>query len=506
MKRSLTAGLAALLLVACAPSPSEVAPAPATSESPMGAEGETALADARFMLDLLAENYAGWPTKTSGPLANAIRDAEATMLREARAAETPTDHFHALFDYVETFGDGHMGLSNKIALEARDRPLPGTPTPEDLAQVPPLDDGTVSELVIGNPPHPVEGLWSIGGDRYVLRVSRHASDPGLFDAVVENTTADGWSEGDLKARFRAMPDGGLIGRYRAGDRSESGVHAELKAEGALLELTRWGYWQRVGDRAPDPQMMRRIVPDGLVALETLPDATPWFRLPNFAVESGQVIARLVEENRALLEGADRLVLDLRGNGGGSDSSYAPLLPFVVDDSFETVGAEILVTDRNLAAFEANATELEPDNPELAATIRAIVADIDARVDGRRGVFAPMYAETSTLTNVVPAPGARRVAVLIDGAGSSGEQFILDVKDAPNVTLFGHDNSAGVLDFSNMISTPLPSGRFDLRWATSRSLRLPENGIDDGGIAPDVRFGDEVDDPVMAANDWLKANP
>ena len=104
-------------------------------------------------------------------------------------------------------------------------------------------------------------------------------------------------------------------------------------------------------------------------------------------------------------------------------------------------------------------------------------------------------------SVLSSPG--RIVVLIDGAGSTAEQFLLAARQSRKVTLMGQENSAGVLDFANQVSEETPSGRFRLFWGISRSLRLPEDPVDPDGIAPQVRIPDDVADPVGFAQAWLE---
>jgi C-terminal processing protease CtpA/Prc len=93
-------------------------------------------------------------------------------------------------------------------------------------------------------------------------------------------------------------------------------------------------------------------------------------------------------------------------------------------------------------------------------------------------------------------------VLIDGAASSAEQFLLLARQSHKVTLFGKRNSAGVLDFANVVGMPTPSGRYQVYWGTSRSLRVPDDPVDPDGITPDIRIPEKVDDPVAFAKAWL----
>jgi hypothetical protein len=49
----------------------------------------------------------------------------------------------------------------------------------------------------------------------------------------------------------------------------------------------------------------------------------------------------------------------------------------------------------------------------------------------------------------------------------------------------------------------PSGRYGMYWATSRSLRLPDDPVDPDGIPPDIRIPEDAVDPVGFAQAWLE---
>jgi len=51
--------------------------------------------------------------------------------------------------------------------------------------------------------------------------------------------------------------------------------------------------------------------------------------------------------------------------------------------------------------------------------------------------------------------------------------------------------------------PTPSGRYQVFWATSRSMRLPGDPVDPDGIAPDIRIPAGEADPVAYAQRWLE---
>jgi C-terminal processing protease CtpA/Prc len=107
---------------------------------------------------------------------------------------------------------------------------------------------------------------------------------------------------------------------------------------------------------------------------------------------------------------------------------------------------------------------------------------------------------------------KQVGVIINGRNaSSAEQFILTAKNSSKVILFGTENTAGVLDYSNITPKELPSGEYSLWLPATRSRRLPENPIDNIGIAPDIyipfeptlQLFDRLDDWVYFVKNYLE---
>jgi C-terminal processing protease CtpA/Prc len=71
-----------------------------------------------------------------------------------------------------------------------------------------------------------------------------------------------------------------------------------------------------------------------------------------------------------------------------------------------------------------------------------------------------------------------------------------------VVLFG-DHTAGSVDYSTVNRVQFPSGRFELFYPISRSLRLPEEPIDNRGIAADIPIPKSSRDPIGFVQNWLE---
>jgi hypothetical protein len=209
-------------------------------------------------------------------------------------------------------------------------------------------------------------------------------------------------------------------------------------------------------------------------------------LPSFHPSHRPRLEKLLAANQAALEARPRWVIDVRRNSGGSDDTYEPLLAWLMCNEWVTVGTEFLATPANVAPHERLCDWMGLDDLHSRALMQRLAASLRA---APRGTYVRLDEERDGFVWRQPAPKTlrrpKRVAVLIDHeCGSSGEQFLLDLRQSRNVKLLGRP-TGGVLDYSNVRPHLLPSGEHVLWCASSRSLRLPGYPIDGIGVAPDV---------------------
>jgi C-terminal processing protease CtpA/Prc len=203
------------------------------------------------------------------------------------------------------------------------------------------------------------------------------------------------------------------------------------------------------------------------------------------------------------------ILDVRGNPGGDDSTYYPLLSWLLTER-EDVQAQWLSTPANIEGREKICAMFEPGDKECESYSASAVNRMRA-------------VATGTYVNQDPGPAIRllavenvephrplRVAVLIDRAcGSSCEEFLLAVRQGVNVKLVGRA-TFGSLDYSNLLPHTLPSAERVLWYATSRSCRLPDLPVDLAGIQPDIYLPQPANeqqrkDEVMRVQSWLEGH-
>jgi len=234
-------------------------------------------------------------------------------------------------------------------------------------------------------------------------------------------------------------------------------------------------------------------------LLTLTSFDPWCREP---------LISLLKNNHAALAEHPNWIIDVRGNGGGNDSSYEPILPWLMPDEMASFGALWLATPANIEGhknacviFAPGDAECEKFTNDAIARIRKAAAGSLVPQDDKGGIS---FERQNPLEPQRPS----RVAILIDGGcASSCEEFLLAVRQSYSVKLIGR-RSFGSLDFSNLRPFALPSGERVLWYATSRSLRIPDLPVDLAGIPPDIYLplatGDHAkEDEVVRVQSWLE---
>jgi hypothetical protein len=232
------------------------------------------------------------------------------------------------------------------------------------------------------------------------------------------------------------------------------------------------------------------------------------RVPSFAVGLGPAIDTIVVEHEEALRAHEILIVDLRGNGGGSDTTWTDLVKPIYTDPMERWGVRWYPTEGNARAIEEQVEQMRTD-PRSASMCDAMqqIADGMREHLGEGPVsLGASPGRTVTLPNVWDTP--RRVGIVADRTCASAcENFLLAARQSTKVTVFG-SATYGVTDFQNIRAAELPSGDRQLRFAMSISERVLETGDRRRGIVPDEELPSELlrdaDGAIEAVLDRMRA--
>ena len=468
-----------LVLAVALPAAAPAGPVPADS-TPTCAEDLDAL-DRKVRAD-----YGGFPLEIRGPRKSEF-DGMLAALRPRAVRAVGDACFAVLQAYADFFADPHLFIYQSARLDSAETARRAA-SAEHVALT--ADDAV--RYFRGNAARldAIEGVWSDGH----LRVAIVRDPPpavGRFTAVVLTGDTSTWVPGGVRARFVRTSDGRYEGEVFARNYARRQVRAAIYKRVMLrLDPGIWGK-EMPTDAADsglldptDPHRATLVVRDGAPVL-SIPSHDPAYR---------PWLDSLLEARRDLLLHSDRLIVDLRGNEGGSSLMTTALMPYIVSDSQRPP----YFRDRSDQADRGKGVMLSsPDQITYAiGMMGGDTTDPSARrflerMRASPGGFAP-FADTldppSPAHPVTPVYGPRRVGILVDrGTVSAGEAFLIQALRSTRVTSFGQP-TAGALDYQNVsIVALLPNER---RWllgypAITAQPDLPADGVRGKGIRPDV---------------------
>lgn len=238
-------------------------------------------------------------------------------------------------------------------------------------------------------------------------------------------------------------------------------------------------------------------PDSDFGFSLVDNQTILFKLPSMGDKYAGLVQKRLHESKALLDSMPNLIIDCRGNPGGSFATWSPIKRYLY--------ANPTITDGYLYwASEDNAQYVEQNLIRPSST-RKEKKRIKARAKAMRkrpGVFVGnMNAYRETLREVTPNP--KKVVILVDGkCASSCEEFVFWARQSSKVSILGVQ-TAGVADFGALNTLSIPCLNWRLTYPTARNNRVADKrGIDNIGIMPDACIEPETADWVKFAREWM----
>lgn len=265
--------------------------------------------------------------------------------------------------------------------------------------------------------------------------------------------------------------------------------ASLYLNDRVIELHGEEYFVRQTNSSIfDDAFLRSYLPVNPNGTNTFPlalqlsDSTFYIRVSSFAYDYAE---RTIKKYWSAVTSSPNLIIDIRNNGGGQDNYYQILADLIYTHPYESKGVEWYATENNIKMGEDAIKNGDVKNGEEG--IRWMKTLVDAmKQNPGKFVNHPMMGNDQVVSSDTIYLYPKKVGIIInENNGSAAEQFLLTAKHSSKVTLFGNSNTAGVLDYSNAISENFPSNKYSLTFPMTRSRRLPDNPIDNIGIAPDV---------------------
>lgn len=411
--------------------------------------GATLAADARALHTTYRDSHPGAVDPENPGFVEALDRGLAVTLERAKTALSWPDYWWAMREYVAGFNDGHVFINTTADapslpvgwpgfLTRSEKDVPVVATREDGADAPPLGarlvscDGEPADRLTGETVGRFRGLWTLASQRetHGWRLFLDAGNP--------------YARRPETCRFA----------HEGGEREYRLVWRPL----AQPELERRLPAVSAAFRAP-------------VERRTFGDAGLWISAGTFSgdlsFEPGKALEALVgglEKDPAAIAAARVIVLDVRGNGGGS-SRWGDRIAATIWGERNAAAAkprsaavDWRVSAANIAEMQAYADDPEGD-PEIRAWTRGGVAGMTrAQTAGRALWRQPSSADAAASPAIDPAAFKTRakVFVLTDSACGSACLDALDVWLKLRAVQVGRETSADSL-YMEIRQQVLPSG-------------------------------------------------
>jgi hypothetical protein len=494
-----TAPLVLLLLTV-----SLVAPSLMAGDVPCDCKGRV---DA--LVSRIEANYIGYALGVKTAAKKAAWRKHVAAIRAKAAGTSEDDCVFTARELTDWFHDGHL-----FVLEAPDV------TPEQAAklaaeaEVIPKSESDIRAYLSANAAKldPLEGIW-YSNEGYRVGIIRDPKQGRRdFAAVFLTEGVTDWKPGQVKAEFTAMTPG-MYGatlyvanhspRHPLAEGRDTRTRTGAKIfRGVLLEMAprTWGKEfpllpQELGTLDPkDPRAP---------TLRALGGDTVVISIPSHSPEHHDPLEAMLKANEQAIVNAKTLIIDLRGDEGGSAGTTDPLAPYIytgVEKKRAAAGNDdlpvVLSSPDNICYYQKGIEEHWAP-PHLVERMKANPGKVVSYSDDGR---SPWTYEKPVLAPKAPP----HVALLLDdGIVSAGEAFILQAMKSPKVTLFGQ-NTAGCIDYQNVTMLPVgcPERRFYLGYPSiGGSGQLPKGGINHVGIPPDVRIPLGTADPIAFIREY-----
>lgn len=198
-------------------------------------------------------------------------------------------------------------------------------------------------------------------------------------------------------------------------------------------------------------------------------------------------------------GCKNLIVDLRGNSGGNDSQYQPLLSLL----YKKVGKTDAMYMRNTKDNrERTRNDLNRDE---------FWCGLMDKAESDSAEYTLLFTQEEIKMHKDPQR-PKKTAVLFDQlTASSAEQLLIELRAvAPDVKFFSKDNTMGCIDISNVRKASLLHAPNSLCIPVTVSQRVIEkrNQIDGIGIKPDVRITlplpEQLTDNIDTWVEWVSS--
>ncbi|MCS4302545.1 S41 family peptidase [Chryseobacterium sp. BIGb0232] len=414
------------------------------------------------------------------------------FLNKIRNIKSDTECNQTIYDWLKFFRSGHFSISKIESNKEQAQPQPQAKETikSDLVKV---DLEKFKKEIQSKKESDLEGIWETVP--YTIGIKKFGD---TYKGFIIKSGAENWKPNEVKLIINSDKTTGVFYVRDKTKQEVNNIHFVGKNYLEIGDFT----LKRISPKFEREEGVETYYEAAMAQkpfLKELNKTTLLLRIPSFNGALKKNIDSVIAANKTKIESTENLIIDIRNNGGGNDSSYKNITPYLYTNPIRTVRTQFYSTKLNNQRMMFLYENYEKYG--ISKEDREFLKKSYDKLNAKLGQFVSLQEDDNTvgidkLDTIYPYP--KNVGIIINkGNGSTAEEFLLASKQSKKVKLFG-TTTAGVLDISNMYYVTSPCNDIKFGYSLSKSFRIPDMAIDGKGIQPDYFI-----DTTIPEHQWIE---
>jgi hypothetical protein len=424
----------------------------------------------------LKENYPGYIDKTS--LTDKYDKFYDSILISSRRAINDYQCYQILKKLSSYFRDPHITLSINNTSANRSR------IKEMFSDAPKAENNyQLKKEQVGK--DEITGIWEIKGQGSYYMIEIEEATPGNFIGKIIKADSVFWQPNQIKCLISKKSNQLYTIKLFTRDHTPYTFYIKTDLKD-IIDMGAFGIWQRVLSLNKIDALNNEVKKLKYIEFKKLSDKTLYLRIPSFDISNYQALQDTIAVNMPKELTGKILIIDLRGNTGGSTIVSNLLLQYVYLDSIKYEGSTFKASKQNIDDFEQIMAQPAYNSIDKTST----KLKIDRFKQSPNSLVPYTEKRFLSLDSVFTKPA--EVYIIVNGfSASTSEFFVLQAKQNPRVKVIGQ-KTRGAIDYTDIgLPHSLPCSLFYIQLPMVRSNRIKMFNLDNIGITPDIVIPEDI---------------
>lgn len=218
------------------------------------------------------------------------------------------------------------------------------------------------------------------------------------------------------------------------------------------------------------------------------DSTGYLKISTFEGRYYNTLKQFYDSIAGKLENTSQLVIDVRGNGGGSEENYDALKKYIYSGPVKYENIEMWVSPGNIQRYEDAAARKRKEGGHSEGSLQRDEIIVKMMKEATPYTFLPLGQPRIDTPGVIMTNPRKIVVLMNRGTASSAEAFLVFARQSNKVILAG-ENSGGYVGFGDVMTIQTPCFKYPLDITSFRTKLYPYEFT---GIPPQYRLKPDQD--------------